>query len=60
MRKATQEQINIAKEFKIPYSQAFSINIQRVKEYREYLEGQRHQDEMFLDELEERRRNRDL
>ncbi len=50
--KATDEQLEIAKEFKIPRSQAHTINMKKVAAYRHYLNSQEYRDEQFLNSME--------
>jgi gamma-glutamylcysteine synthetase len=46
----TKQQLEIAKEFHIPISQAHTVNIQKAKEYRKYLQTQAVRDERFLED----------
>jgi hypothetical protein len=50
--KATAEQLEIAKQHRIPFSQAHTINVAKAMEYKKYLASQKGRDEQFLKSLE--------
>ena len=47
----TPEQLQIAKQYKIPRDQAHLVNMGKVKAYQEYLLSPKGRDEMYLAEL---------
>jgi hypothetical protein len=46
----TKQQLQIAKEFHIPVSQAHTVNIKKARAYKKYLQSQAGRDAAFLDD----------
>lgn len=54
MKRATDEQLKVAKKYKIPRRQAHLINMAKVAQYEAYLDSQAGRDEDFLNSLREK------
>lgn len=53
-KEPTVEQLRIARAYRIPKSQAHTINIDKAREYRKWAKSDQGQVEMFLDTLKEK------
>jgi len=54
-KEATPEQLKVAREYRIPKSQAHTINLDKVKAYRKWQASEQGSVEQFLDRMGETR-----